>query len=103
MSSSNVNAISTHVPILDETNYRDWSTHMQAFLQAAGLWLIVNGIITQPMAPADEVEKWLVKDNQALGNITLRLSHNIRNKVGTTSAMTWTNLANAFGTVGVSR
>ena len=102
-SSNNVNAISTHVPILNGTNYREWSAQMQAFLQAAGLWLIVNGTITQPTQSADEVEKWLVKDTQALGNITLRLSHNIRNEVGTTSAMTWTNLANAFGTVGVSR
>src|ERR1700735_3032235 len=101
-SNNNNNNVSTHVPILDGTNYREWSAQMTAFLQAAGLWLIVNGTITIP-TDAAEALKWQISDQQALGNITLRLSHNVRREVGTTSAITWTNLATAFGTIGVSR
>ena len=74
---------------------------MQAFLQANGLWKIVNGTATHPMNAADGAE-WDVYDDMAHGNIILRLSHNVRNEVGVTSAKTWTNLATAFGSVGFS-
>lgn len=95
--------VSTYVPILrvNGTNYRQWAAQMQAFLQANGLWKIVNGTATHPMNAADGAE-WDVYDDMAHGNIILRLSHNVRNEVGVTSAKTWTNLATAFGSVGFS-
>ena len=78
---------------------------MQAFLQASGLWRIVNGDTTCPAgANADAAQQatWDMSDDMAQGNLTLRLSHNVRNQVGATSANTWTNLQTHFGTVGVS-
>ena len=44
-----------------------------------------------------------MSDNMAQGQMTLCLDPTIHNQVGTTSATTWTNLANAFGTTGVSK
>lgn len=117
-SNNNNNNISTHIPILDGTNYREWKAQMTTFLQAAGLWLIVNGTIPQPvLGPAvaatattpailaveqGDLLKWQISNQQALGNITLCLFHNVCNEVGTTSAQTWTNLETEFGSVGVS-
>ena len=95
--------MSTHVPILDGANYREWATQMQAFLQASGLWRVVNGTITRPVAAGAPQNAWDDRNDVALGNITLRISQNICNQVGATSAITWTNLATAFGTIGVSR
>ena len=76
---------------------------MQAFLQASGLWRIVNGTTTRPAADAAQQAAWDMSDDMAQGNLTLRLSHNVRNQVGATSADTWDNLHTHFGTVGVSR
>ena len=103
MSSSNNTAISTHVPILDGTNYREWAAQMQAYLQSTGLWLIVNGTTTAPTGTtptdAQALTAWTLSDSMANGNIELHLLHNICNLVADTSAETWT----AFGTTGVSQ
>lgn len=77
-SSNNNNNVSTHVPILDGTNYREWKAQMMAFLQASGLWLIMNRMIPEPIpapavaatatAPAvpavtaDDLLKWQISD-----------------------------------------
>ena len=54
MSSSQENpSVSTYIPILDGTNYREWSAQMQAYLWSVGYWLIVNGTT---MAPTDLAE-----------------------------------------------
>ena len=44
-----------------------------------------------------------MSDDIAQGNIVLRLAHNCRNKVGATSAATWTNLETVFGSVRISQ
>ena len=95
-------SVSTHVPILDGTNYREWATQMHAYLWLVGLCLIVSGTTT---APTDlvELQKWTLLDSMANGAIELRCSLNIRDLIGNTSAATWTALSNAFGTTGVSR
>ena len=46
---------------------------------------------------------WTLSDSMVNGNIKLCLLHNICNLVGDTSAQTWTNLATAFGAIGVSK
>ena len=51
----------------------------------------------------DAANKWDMFDNMAQGQMTLRLDPTICNQVGATSAATWTNLANTFGTTGVSK
>ena len=54
VSSSQANpSISTYVPILDGTNYREWSAQMRAYLRSVGYWLIVNSTTTAPTDPAE--------------------------------------------------
>ena len=101
-SSQAQSSISTYVPILDGTNYREWSAQMRAYLRSVGYWLIVNGTTTAPMDPA-ELTKWTLSDSMANRAIELRCSINIRDLIGNTSAATWTNLSNAFGATGDSR
>ena len=95
-------SISTYVPILDGTNYREWATQMCAYLCSVGLWLIVSGAT---MAPTDlaELQKWTLFNSMANGQIELRCSLNIRDSIAATSAATWTALSNAFGVTGVSQ
>ena len=101
-SSQATTSISTYVPILDGTNYREWSAQMQAYLHSVGYWLIVNGTT---MAPTDlaELQKWTLFDLMANGAIELRCSLNIQDLIAATSAATWTALSNTFGVTGVSR
>ena len=69
---------------------------MTAFLRLQGLWRIVNGTamhLDGETSP-DAANKW---------DMTLYLDPTIRNQVGATSTTTWTNLANAFDTTGVSK
>ena len=103
MSSSQANpSVSIYVPILDGTNYREWSAQMRAYLRPVGCWLIVNGTTTAPTDPA-ELAKWTLLDSMANSAIELRCSLNICDLIGNTSAATWTALSNAFGTTGVSQ
>ena len=77
MSSSQANpSVSTYVPILDGTNYREWSVQMRAYLQLVGYWLIVNGTT---MVPTDlaELQKWTLSDSMANGAIELHCNINI--------------------------
>ena len=94
-------SVSTHVPILDGTNYREWATQMRAYLRSVGLWLIVSGTTMVPTDPA-ELAKWTLSDSMANGAIELRCSLNIRDLIAATSAATWTALSTAFGATGVS-
>ena len=94
-------SVSTHVPILDGTNYREWAAQMRAYLRLVGLWLIVSGATTAPTDPV-ELQKWTLLDLMANDAIELRCSLNIRDLIAATSAATWTALSNAFGATGVS-
>ena len=95
-------SVSTYVPLLDGTNYREWSAQMRAYLQLVGYWLIVNSTTTALTDPA-ELAKWTLSDSMANGAIELRCSLNIRDLIAATSAATWTALSTAFGATGVSR
>ena len=105
MSSNTSSSIATYVPILDGSNYREWESQMTAFLRLQGLWRIVNGTATHPdeTTSPDMANKWDVSDDMAQGQMTLCLNPTIRNQVGATSAATWINFANTFGTTGVSK
>ena len=103
VSSSQANpSVSTYVPILDGTNYREWSAQMRAYLRSVGYWLIVNGTTTA-LTDLVELQKWTLSDSMANGAIELRCSLNIRDLIGNTSNATWTALSTAFGATGVSR
>ena len=95
-------SISTHVCILDGTNYREWAAQMRAYLRSVGLWLIVSGATTAPTDPV-ELQKWTLSDSMANGAIELRCSLNIQDLIAATSTATWTALSTAFGATGVSR
>ena len=69
-------SVSTYVPILDGTNYREWSAQMRAYLRSVGLWLIVSGTTTAPTDPV-ELQKWTLSDSMANGAIELRTSINL--------------------------
>ena len=94
-------SVSTYVPILDGTNYREWSAQMRAYLHLVGYWLIVNGTTTVLMDPV-ELQKWTLSDLIANGAIELRCSLNIRDLIAATSTAMWTALSNTFGVTGVS-
>ena len=88
-------SVSTYVPLLDGTNYREWSAQMRAYLHSVGYWLIVNGTTMAPTDPA-ELAKWTLSDSMANGAIELQCSLNIRDLIAATSAATWTALSTAF-------
>ena len=104
MSSSNNNNITTHIPILDGTNYREWESQMKGYLQSQGLWRVANGTVTRPAnnQPVEQA-KWDILDDMAQGALTLCISPNCRNHIGATSAETWTALETAYRQVGISR
>ena len=94
-------SVSTHVPILDGTNYREWAAQMRAYLRSVDLWLIVSSTTTAPTDPV-ELQKWTLLDLMANSAIELRCSLNIQDLIGNTSAATWTALSTTFGVTGVS-
>jgi len=100
------------VPVLDGTNYHDWSVLMQSFLQMQDLWEVVGGTHRMPATlasgatPAQTTEynekyaAWNSIDNKAIGMITLRITASLRHYRGAneTSRTFWANLKTAFGT-----
>ena len=68
-------SVSTHVPILDGTNYREWAAQMRTYLRSVGLWLIISSTTTVPMDLV-ELQKWTLSDSMANSAIELRCSLN---------------------------
>ena len=97
-----LNAVTTHISILDGTNYTEWAPQMKAYLLATGIWCVIDGMITCPHVGDAGFAAWVMSDEMAQGNIMLQLAVPIRNQVGATSADTWANFLAAFGTVGIS-
>ena len=80
MSSS---ALTNLVPVLDGTNYLEWSAAMKCFLQSQGYWRVLKKepVILDPKKENDDnVEKWEDENSKAYGCIALRLHHTIRMK-----------------------
>ena len=113
------------VPVLDGSNYRDWSVMMMSYLQLQELWEVVDGNLRIPTAPTpttaadgtttaptravmaaynEEYAKWNTADNKATGAITLRVHASLRHyRTANQSARTfWANLRNAFGAASMS-
>ena len=120
------------VPLFDGSNYRTWATDMTAFLRSQRLWGIVSGrevrpsdlssgraavaaTSSSPAQPAipppsqEEVSKrqrlqreWMEKDEQALGILQLRMSHNLHSLIGIHSYQMWRNMEDQFGTPGAA-
>ena len=79
------NALTTLVPILDGTNYREWSKAMQAYLMSMDLWEFANGDESEPTISATSTDAeraahkaWKSANQKALANLVLRVNPTIR-------------------------
>ena len=114
------------VPVLDGTNYQQWSATMQSFLMSQGQWKCTKpgaaapGVTTAEAEPEAEGEpstsvttttgkedlaSWNEDAEKALGNIHLRLHHTIGyqfNEVDT-PVLLWQSLKNRYGAQGLSQ
>ena len=108
------------VPIMDGTNYQQWSAAMQSFLMSQGQWRVTHKdtLPSTCVLELDEGKKWTGKftegaadylvwledRDKALGNIRLRLHHNIGyqyNDVDNPYKL-WGKLKDKYGKTGVT-
>ena len=111
------------VPVLDGTNYQQWSTAMQSFLMSQGQWkctkpgAVAPGVTTaEPEAEGEpstsvtattgkeDLVSWNKDAEKALGNICLCLHHTIGyqfNDVDSPSTL-WETLKAKYGPVGLT-
>ena len=117
------------VPVLNGTNWLEWSTLMKAYLNMNDLWEICSEI-TMPVEPKPTVATrtvdgqtqrvavppseeamadynaamaiWKPLNAKALGAITLRLAPSLRHHLGYLAQSTWNALQTAFGAPSVS-
>ena len=112
------------VPVLDRTNYQQWSAAMQSFLMSQGQWKCTKegstapttttttippeeegGPSTSVTAGKEDLTSWDKDAEKVLGNIRLCLHHPIGyqfNEV-TTPSLLWVSLKNRYGTQGLSQ
>ena len=111
------------VPVLDGTNYQQWSAAMQSFLMSQGQWkctkpgAVAPGVttaeaegepstsVTAATTSKKDLASWNKDAEKALGNIHLCLHHTIGyqfNEVAT-PAFLWQALKNRYGTQGLSQ
>ena len=110
------------IPVLDGTNYQQWSAAMQSFLMSQEQWKCTKPGATAPGVATAEAEgepstsvtatagkedlaSWNKDAEKALGNIHLCLHHTIGyqfNEVAT-PAFLWQALKNRYGTQGLSQ
>ena len=78
--SSSGSASSFGVPLLNGTNYNEWSIAMTAYLRFQGSWTVISRNVTRPGPPASaaEMEAWDTLNDKALGAITLRLPASLK-------------------------
>ena len=111
------------VPVLDGTNYCQWSVLMQSFLQMQELWEVIGGrhhMPAQPTPVATDVSQaaqaafqaaqnahdelyatWNIADSKPIGALTLRLAPQLRH-YQTAAQQLWINLERAFGAPSMS-
>ena len=110
------------VPVLDGTNYQQWSAAMQSFLMSQGQWKCTREGATAPNTTTtvteqeggpsitvttgkEEVASWNEDAEKALGNIRLRLHHTIGYQFNdvTSPSTLWETLKEKYGPVGLTR
>ena len=109
------------VPVLNGTNYQQWSTAMQSFLMSQGQWKctkegaeapntttttteVEGGPSVSVTVGKEEVASWNEDAEKALGNICLCLHHTIGyqfNDVNSPSTL-WETLKAKYGLVGLT-
>jgi len=85
------------VPVFTGSNWQQWHTSMQAYLQAQGQWFVYS--TTQPTDGHNDRNNWDDCTERALGNITLHLAPSIQVTVAdlTTVKEVWDYLKKSFG------
>ena len=105
-------ALEHFVPFLDGPNFQTWKRQMRAFLQSQDLWGIVNATIVRPVpaaaqptpAEAEAIAAWDALASKALGNIVLRLTAPVYQKVEQMNAPeAWVELQCLYGAVSPSQ
>ena len=78
------NALTTLIPILDGTNYHEWSKAMQAYLMSMDLWEFANRDESKPTISATSTDAkraahkaWKSTNQKALANLVLRVNPTI--------------------------
>ena len=116
-------ALTTLVPVMTGPNYQSWMPMMRNFLMSQKQWRILHKLEPSPVeavegqeatetTPAvqavssneDDIEDWRDTNDQALGNIFLRLAPAIQHRFREESiaGFLWTKLEKAYGKPGVS-
>ena len=116
-------ALTTLVPIMTGPNYQSWMPMMRNFRMSQKQWRILHkpepspvdavdaqaATETEPAVQAvasneDDIEEWRDTNDQALGNIFLRLAPAIQHRFReeTIASFLWTKLEKAYGKPGVS-
>ena len=112
--------LNSFVPVLDGTNHQQWASSMQSYLLSQGQWKCVKPGATPPVVVTitsadpevedtktgeDEKTEWLETADKVLGNICLRLHHNIGHKYDMIDnpADLWRDLLNKYGSPGITR
>ncbi len=82
------NALTSLVPVLNGTNYQEWTKVMKAYLMSMDLWEYTNGDEKQPTqsSPPTQDEKitfkaWKSANQKALANIILWVKPSIREDI----------------------
>jgi hypothetical protein len=98
---------------LDGPNFQQWKRQMRAFLQSQDFWVIVSSTILRPVPaiaaqPTPEenaaMHQWDTMASRALGNIVLRLTAPVYQKVEQMNALdAWTELQCLYGKVSPSQ
>src|SRR5687767_6412373 len=100
------NSLTNLVPVLDGTNYQNWSPLMEAFLGFQNLLPVTNGTWSRPTGTDDNEgkEKWDSANQQARGAIILRLNASIQSLVisKTTAKQIWDHLKATYGKPGLA-
>ena len=109
------------VPVLNGTNYQQWSAAMQSFLMSQGQWKCTREGAEAPNTTTttteqeggpsitittrkEEVASWYEDAEKALGNIRLRLHHTIGYQFNdvTNPSTLWETLKAKYGPVGLT-
>jgi len=113
--------LSTFVPVLDGTNYQQWSAQMKSYLMAQGQWAVIkssrptpstvttrgDGETVEDITVTDmkDVLEFNEKNSKALGNIRLRLHHTIAYQWNDeeSAATLWNALSEKYGKPGLPK
>ena len=95
------NGLTTLVPTMDGSNFEDWESLIEAYLNSQGQ----GGALTQTRPEADHADRkdWDAANLKAMGNIRLRVTPSIADKIRqfSTAKEMWDHLKTEYSTPGL--